>query len=245
MDIVVTGRHAQVTDRFREHLEDKLSKVPQLLPKVSRVDVVVTHEKTARNSESVEITCHAKGPVIRAEAATDDKYTALDAALDKLFERLRRVGDRRRVSRGGRRVPESVALATSRISPGSDGVALVGLPEGAAREEATSFGAVGDSPIEVREKIHASAPMTLEDALNQMELVGHDFYLFHDADTDQPSVVYRRRGWSYGVIHLKVDPGAEHDAGHAHEAFAVLAAQAAAVGAIDAGGAVGAMGHAV
>ena len=68
-----------------------------------------------------------------------------------------------------------------------------------------AFGAMGESPIEVREKVHASAPMTLEDALNQMELVGHDFYLFHDSDTGQPSVVYRRRGWSYGVIHLKVD----------------------------------------
>ncbi len=241
MDIVVTGRHAQVTDRFREHLEDKLSKVPQLLPKVSRVDVVVTHEKTARNSESVEITCHAKGPVIRAEAATDDKYTALDAALDKLFERLRRVGDRRRVSRGGRRVPESVALATSRISTESDVVALDGPSDGAGVDEATSFGAVGDSPIEVREKIHASAPMTLEEALNQMELVGHDFYLFHDADTDQPSVVYRRRGWSYGVIHLRV--GATHEpSSREHEAFEVLAAQGSAVGAISA---VDTMGHVI
>ncbi|WP_411283984.1 ribosome hibernation-promoting factor, HPF/YfiA family [Lapillicoccus sp.] len=204
MDIVVTGRHAQISDPFRQHLEEKLSKVPQLLPKVSRVDVVVTHEKTARNSESVEITCHAKGPVIRAEACTDDKYAALDAALDKLLERLRRAGDRRKVSRGGRRVPESVARATGRIAPVTDiGDAPADSPSG-EREEA-DFGAVGNSPIEVREKVHSSAPMTLEEALNQMELVGHDFFLFHDSDTDQPSVVYRRRGWSYGVIHLQVD----------------------------------------
>lgn len=211
MDIVVTGRHAQVTDRFREHLEDKLSKVPQLLPKVSRIDVVVTHEKTARSSESVEITCHAKGPVIRAEACTEDKYVALDAALDKLFERLRRVHDRKRVSRTGRRVPESVAAATSRIASETDGPERSGAAGRAETDDQAAFGAVGDSPIEVREKVHASAPMTLEDALNQMELVGHDFYLFHDADTDQASVVYRRRGWSYGVIHLKVDayPGPE------------------------------------
>jgi hypothetical protein len=56
----------------------------------------------------------------------------------------------------------------------------------------------------VREKIHATTPMALDQALYEMELVGHDFYLFHDKDTDQPSVVYRRRGWSYGVIHLDV-----------------------------------------
>jgi ribosomal subunit interface protein len=256
VDIVVTGRHTQITDRFRLHLEEKLSKVPQLLPRVSRIDVVVTHEKAVRNCEVVEITCHAKGPVIRAEACTDDLYAALDIALDKLFERLRRVSDRRRVSRAGRRVPESVARATGRLSEGTVAGGSVGTDGGAGAElgqqtaselaggaeagtsgdaagraarvrgaaglrsnvatrgrgsdAATpgvdgAFGAVGDSPIEVREKVHASAPMTLEDALNQMELVGHDFFLFHDSDTGQPSVVYRRRGWSYGVIHLKVD----------------------------------------
>ena len=70
--------------------------------------------------------------------------------------------------------------------------------------DADLFGAVGDSPIEVREKVHQSRPMTLEDALREMELVGHDFFLFLDSETGQPSVVYRRRGWAYGVIHLEV-----------------------------------------
>ncbi|MEP6648401.1 MAG: ribosome-associated translation inhibitor RaiA [Lapillicoccus sp.] len=212
MDIVVTGRHTQITDRFRMHLEEKLSKVPQLLPRVSRIDVVVTHEKAVRNCDAVEITCHARGPVIRAEACTDDLYAALDMALDKLFERLRRASDRRRVSRTGRRVPESVARATGRLTEGTVEETVGGAQqsEPAATPAADgAFGAVGDSPIEVREKVHASAPMTLEDALNQMELVGHDFYLFHDSDTGQPSVVYRRRGWSYGVIHLKVDAAEE------------------------------------
>jgi ribosomal subunit interface protein len=210
VDIVITGRHTQITDRFRAHLEEKLSKVPHLLPRVSRIDVVVTHEKAVRNCDAVEITCHAKGPVIRAEACTDDVYSALDIALDKLFERLRRASDRRRVSRTGRRVPESVAQATGRLvseaGGGPEAGALAASDQAADSDGPEgAFGAVGESPIEVREKVHASAPMTLEDALNQMELVGHDFYLFHDSDTGQPSVVYRRRGWSYGVIHLKVD----------------------------------------
>lgn len=207
MDIAVTARHTQITDRFRQHLEDKLAKVPQLSPRVSRIEVVVTHEKAVRDCEAVEITCHSKGQVIRAEACTDDPYAALDVALDKLFERLRRVSDRRKVARAGRRVPQSVAQATALAA--SDGAAPDGGDgtDGAGQAAAAEapFGAVGDSPIHVREKVHASAPMTLEDALNQMELVGHDFFLFHDSDTDQPSVVYRRRGWSYGVIHLKVD----------------------------------------
>ena len=209
MEIVVTGRRVQVPDRFRELLNERLGKVAALAPKVHRIDVVVTHEQVARGrgSERVEITCRAKGPVIRAEAALDDKYAALDAAVDKLMERLRRVNDKRRVSRG-RRVPESVAQATARIdaengsAPTAEEPAPVG---GAGPQEESRFGAVGSSPIEVREKVHTAAPMSLEDAVNQMELVGHDFFLFHDMDTDRPSVVYRRRGWRYGVLHLETE----------------------------------------
>ncbi|MHB1474232.1 MAG: ribosome hibernation-promoting factor, HPF/YfiA family [Dermatophilaceae bacterium] len=214
MEIVVTGRHVQVSERFRRHLDDKLAKVPQLAPRVQRLDVVVTHEVNKRQSKAsdrVEITCHVKGPVVRAEAVADDKYAALDIAMDKLLERLRRDHDRRRVHRG-RHVPESVAQATARLaeaptslngssdSSGSAG----GAAASGGQDNADLVGADGDSPINVREKIHASVPMSLDQALYEMELVGHDFYLFHDKDTDQPSVVYRRRRWDYGVIHLDV-----------------------------------------
>ncbi len=215
MEIVVTGRHVQIPDRFRELLEERLAKVPALTPKVHRIDVVFTHERVARGSEKVEITCHAKGPVIRAEACMDDKFAALDAAVDKLMERLRRVHDKQRVSRG-RRQPESVARATARIDAASNGAAPVTTvtPE-AQVDDLDRFGALGNSPIEVREKVHTAAPMSLEDAVNQMELVGHDFFLFHDADTDRPSVVYRRRGWSYGVLHLETDSATGADSRHA------------------------------
>ncbi len=215
MEIVVTGRHVQVPDRFRELMEERLAKVSALNPKVHRIDVVVTHERVARGSEKVEITCHAKGPVIRAEACLDDKYAALDAAVDKLMERLRRVHDKRRVSRG-RRHPESVAQATARIDGGlqatSTDPASDTAADGADAGDLDRFGALGNSPIEVREKVHTAAPMSLEDAVNEMELVGHDFFLFHDADTDQPSVVYRRRGWSYGVLHLATGASAPEPA---------------------------------
>jgi len=208
VEIVVTGRHVQVSERFRRHLDEKLAKVPQLAPRVQRLDVVVTHEVNKRQSKAcdrVEITCHVKGPVVRAEAIADDKYGALDIAMDKLLERLRRDHDRRRVHRG-RRAPESVAQATSRLAENPLG--LGGQPAAAGtlsgQDAAEVLGAQGDSPIHVREKIHATTPMGLDQALYEMELVGHDFYLFHDKDTNQPSVVYRRRGWSYGVIHLDV-----------------------------------------
>ena len=214
MEIVVTGRHVQVSERFRRHLDDKLAKVPQLAPRVQRLDVVVTHEVNKRQSkasERVEITCHVKGPVVRAEACADDKYAALDIAMDKLLERLRRDHDRRRVHRG-RHVPESVAQATARLPEvpmRSNGSSAVAPAASGGQDDADLVDADGDSPINVREKIHASVPMDLEQALYEMELVGHDFYLFHDKDTDQPSVVYRRRGWDYGVIHLDVSEARE------------------------------------
>jgi len=206
VEIVVTGRHVQVSERFRRHLDEKLAKVPQLAPRVQRLDVVVTHEVNKRQSKAadrVEITCHVKGPVVRAEAVADDKYGALDIAMDKLLERLRRDHDRRRVHRG-RRVPESVSQATSRLA--DNPLSVNGQPTGAGSglDDGDLLGADGDSPIHVREKVHATMPMGLDQALYEMELVGHDFYLFHDKDTNQPSVVYRRHGWSYGVIHLDV-----------------------------------------
>jgi ribosomal subunit interface protein len=199
VDIVVTGRHMTVSDRFRAHIEEKLSKISQLEPRTRRVEVLVSHEPNRRQAkacERVEITTYAKGPVVRAEASVEDKYAALDLAIDKLMERLRRQNDRRQVHRG-RRTPESVARATARI------VAPDGEP-GAAYPDHDG-GPFGDSPVEVREKVHRSTPMTLADALREMELVGHDFYLFHDVETDRASVVYRRRGWSYGVLHLDLD----------------------------------------
>ncbi len=200
MDIVVTGRHLTVSDRFRAHIEEKLAKVTQLAPRTRRVEVLISHEPNKRQAKScdrVEITCYAKGPVVRAEACVEDKYAALDMAIDKLMERLRRQHDRRQVHRG-RRTPESVARATARIAAPSE--------DATEQDSSSAVGdAFADSPVEVREKVHRSEPMTLADALSEMELVGHDFYLFHDLDTDRASVVYRRRGWSYGVLHLDLD----------------------------------------
>lgn len=196
MDIVITGRHVTVSDRFRRHVEEKLAKVAQLAPRARRIDVVVTHEANRRQAkacERVEITVLVKGPVIRAEACEEELYAALDIALDKLMERLRRANDRRLVRRRGTRAAEPPAEAIVARQPAD---------VRGAEPPAQAAGEFDGSPVEVREKIHRSSPMTLSDALREMELVGHDFYLFHDVETDRASVVYRRRGWSYGVLHL-------------------------------------------
>jgi ribosomal subunit interface protein len=207
VDIVVTGRHLTVSDRFRAHIEEKLAKVTQLQPRTRRIEVLVSHEPNRRQAKAcdrVEITLHAKGPVVRAEACVEEKYAALDLAIDKLMERLRRQNDKKQVHRG-RRTPESVARATARIeAPGEE------APD--HTHDDTGGDPFENSPVEVREKVHRSTPMKLDEALREMELVGHDFYLFHDVDTDRASVVYRRRGWSYGVLHLDLDGSMEdHD----------------------------------
>jgi ribosomal subunit interface protein len=201
MEILVTGRHTEVKERFRRHVLEKLAKVPQLAPRIQRLDVVVSHEGKGRQSpvrERIEITAVGKGPVVRAEAAAEDPYVALDKAYNKLLERLRRAHDRKVVGRR-RHAPDVLAqtvlsLAQAQSAPTSDGA-----PDALSEDEA------GDSPVEIREKVHRAKPMTLDQALYEMELVGHDFFLFCDSDSGHPSVVYRRRGWSYGVLRLDMD----------------------------------------
>lgn len=221
MEITVTGRKTTITDRFRRHLEGKLEKVPQLAPRVSRTDVVLTHEanpRQAKFSERVEITCHVQRTVIRAEAAADEEYAALDLAMTKLLERLRRIHDKKRISHTGKHRQTSVAEATFGLptEPLGEDDTDAG-PDDPVQAVDEALGTEGNSPIELRVKVHPSAPMSVGEALNEMELVGHDFYLFHDTESGQPSVVYRRRGWSYGVLRLEPYPDEESDSGSSEE----------------------------
>jgi len=201
MEIVVAGRHTEVQDRFRQHVEEKLSKLGALAPSAQRIDVEVTHERNPRQAdqaERIELTVVGKGPVIRAEANADDRYAALDLAIDKLAERLRRVRDRRK-DHHRRVAPDAVAAAgVAPIEPEVDPFE----PPAAALDPSVQETTLGDSPVVIREKVHAARPMAVDDALYEMELVGHDFFLFIDIETAQPSVAYRRHGWSYGVIKL-------------------------------------------
>lgn len=215
MDIVVNGRQLTISDSFRAHIEAKIAKVEQLAPRAQRVEVHVAHEKNSRQpetSERVELTVVAKGPAIRAEAMASDKYAALDLAWAKLVERLRRARDRNKVPRAGHHRKESTAEALAKM-PVADSL----VPEegeaidanASANNDQTNgrIKAEGDSPVVLREKTFNGSPIGIEEALNRMELVGHDFYLFIDEESSKPSVVYRRKGWSYGVIAL--DPELE------------------------------------
>ncbi|HEY2948173.1 MAG TPA: ribosome-associated translation inhibitor RaiA [Micromonosporaceae bacterium] len=201
MDIVVKGRNVEVPDHYRVHVAEKLQKVERYDQKLIRVDVELFHERNPRQSDTcqrVEITLFSRGPVVRAEACASDFYSALDNAITKLDTRLRRAADRRRVHRG-RRAPVSVAMATAGLLPEP-----LGNPSAnGGRGPAPAVEELDDQPWHiVREKEHPSEPMTIDDALFQMELVGHDFYLFMDKESGRPCVVYRRRAYDYGVITL-------------------------------------------
>ncbi len=206
MDVVVKGRHCEVSDRFRQHVEEKLTRLEKLNHRVIRVDVEVSKERNPRMADRairVELTMKSRGPVMRAEAAAEDKMAALDLALEKLQARMRKAADRRRIHHGSR-TPVSVAEATA-----ANGTPPSPEPEqpeeDLAREHKVGpLTVVGDGPLVVREKTHRGAPMTLDQALYEMELVGHDFFLFMDKESELPSVVYRRRGYDYGVIRLEV-----------------------------------------
>jgi ribosomal subunit interface protein len=183
-------------------VSDKLAKLGRFDRKVIRIDVEVSKETNPRLSDlsdRVELTVHSKGPVVRAEAVADDRYAALDLALERLLSRLRRAADRRRVHHGSR-TPISVARATAMTD--SDSVSVGPSEPGDAEPDEPL--ATQSGPMVVREKTHTASPMSLDQALYEMELVGHDFYLFVDEKTKAPSVVYRRRGYDYGVIHLDV-----------------------------------------
>jgi ribosomal subunit interface protein len=217
MEINITGRNLGITDRFREYASEKAEKVAHLADKALALEIKVSRHNSANGTQSgddrVELTLIGPGPLVRAECAASDKYAAFDLALAKLMQRVRRAKDRKKVHRGQHR-PVSVHEATTGafnaldVEPASADV-LVGVPSSRSDDEAEASSAASPAdaeddycPVVIRKKVYGAAPMTVDDALYHMELVGHDFYLFIDSETNRASVVYRRKGWDYGVIGL-------------------------------------------
>ena len=222
MEIIFKSRQTDVPARFREYASAKLNRLEKLDQKAIRVDVEISVERNPRQAsqkERVELTIRSPGPAIRAEAAAEDRLAALDLALAKLNSRLRRALDRKKshhaagtnavTGASASRSDSSAAVAGSSEDEEprwNDRSAVAQAePQGEALARAESVVAIqmeGDGPLVVRQKFHHAKPITIDQALLEMELVGHDFYLFHDVDEDMPSVVYRRHGYQYGVIRL-------------------------------------------
>jgi ribosomal subunit interface protein len=199
-EIVVKGRNVEIPEHFRVYVSDKLTRLERLDRTIYLFDVELDHERNRRqrkNCQHVEITARGRGPVVRGEGCADSFYAALESAVCKLENRLRRSKDRRKIHYGDK-TPVSLAEATA-IGP---------LPEtldGSGPESPQVDGAMADDHEPgriVRTKEHPATPMTIDDALSQMELVGHDFFLFHDKESDKPCVVYRRHAYDYGLIRL-------------------------------------------
>lgn len=200
MDIVVVGRHTKVSEEFRAKLIEKLKRIETVDPTAVRIDVHVIHErnpKIATERERVELTVHGQRPVVRAEAATENRFTALDIAVDRVIERLRKRHDRLS-NRHKRRLGLGKRLAFQAPYGPTSVDSWDGAPDTATREIP-----IDGTPLVIRSKIHVASPMTVSEAIDRMEMVGHDFFLFNDSESDLPSVVYRRRGWTYGVVHLQ------------------------------------------
>jgi ribosomal subunit interface protein len=218
MAVSINGLGLGITDRFRDYAIEKSEKVAHLADKALAFEVKVSrhNEKNGSNGDDrVELTLIGPGPLVRSEADGSDKYVAFDVALDKLMERIRRAKDRGKVHKSGKRRPVSLREASA------DGFKVVDItpvdPDLIERVATGSIPVVSEggteaeeewSPVVIRKKVFPATPMTVDDALYRMELVGHDFYLFIDAETDRPSVVYRRKGWDYGVIGLDLE---EHE----------------------------------
>ena len=218
MNIVFKGRHTDVLDRFRRHATAKLAKIGKLDSKVMRIDVEVCAERNPRQSqrrERVELTISSRGPAIRAEAAAEDRYAALDMAVSKLESRLRRAADRRKCRHGAHAAVRVIDLPAANAESGEPDapaeipaqrdkpeMAEAVAGDGRSGDDGVPIQAEGNGPLVVREKYHVARPMAIDQALLEMELVGHDFFLFRDTQDGRPSVVYRRRGYQYGVIRL-------------------------------------------
>ncbi len=214
MEIVVKGRNVEVPEHFRTHVAERLDRMERYDSKIIRVDVELSHEFNRRQSKTcqrVQITVAGRGPVIRSECSADSFYAALDGAAVKLENRLRRSADRRHDRQHARTHIGALVGATDAM-PG-DFSGLVPGPDNAADSEVDSAdtgrwqddhrdGVDNEPGRIVRIKDHPADPITVDQALFQMELVGHDFYLFKDADTGVCSVVYRRKGFNYGLLRL-------------------------------------------
>jgi ribosomal subunit interface protein len=198
-EVVVKGRNVEIPDHFRIYVSEKLARLERFDRTIYLFDVELDHERNRRqrkNCQHVEITARGRGPVVRGEACADSFYAALESAVCKLENRLRRSKDRRKIHYGDK-TPVSLAEATAVMPPPSTIQPTESPPplDGAALDE-------HEPGRIVRIKEHPSTPMTVDDALYEMELVGHDFFLFHDKDSDRPCVVYRRHAYDYGLIRL-------------------------------------------
>ena len=178
MRLQVKGKNVEVTDSIREYAEEKLSKLERQLADPTRVELELAVERNPSISQNhvAEATIWTKGPILRAREASADHKASIDQLVDKLERQVKRYREKRRSRR--QQVPAAE------------------LPEDAIPIE--------EEPRIVKSKQFAIKPMSAEEAVLQLELVGHDFFVFQNGDSGEVNVVYRRRDGAYGLIEPQI-----------------------------------------
>ena len=191
MSITVTGRKTTVTPALQDYVDEKIGRALEVFESAAMdADVVLrtAHNPANPNCNTCEVTVQAKGAVIRVSESADDMYAAIDAAEDKVTRQLRKYKTKIVDRRGGRSSIKKMAI---------DEIDAIELPPIQEVDD--------DDDLLVREKAVTMEPMTMEHALVQLDLLGHDFYVYFDQDAHQVQVVYRRNNGGYGVIEPHVE----------------------------------------
>lgn len=205
--VTITGRNVEVPEHFQDRVNAKLAKIEKLDPTLTFFHVELQHEPNPRreaHAQRIQITATGKGHLARAEAKEDSFYAALESAVGKLERSLRKVKVRREISRSGHRAPKSAGEIAAQLEAEAREARSAAEQEAGADPYAHLVEDLQPGQI-VRRKEHPATPMSVDDALSEMELVGHDFFLFIDEETSRPSVVYRRHAYDYGLIALDTD----------------------------------------
>jgi putative sigma-54 modulation protein len=181
MQVSITGKNLEVTNSLREYVEKKIGRLDRYLPNIvdARVELAVENTRAAKDRQIAQVTLRTRHALLRAEEASSDMFASIDAVLEKMQRQVDRFKGKRWSKRGGAEASE-VALA-----------APAGPEEEAPAEETSRISRI---------KRFQMAPMDEEEAVDQMELLGHDFYVFFNVNQNQINVVYRRTGGDYGLI---------------------------------------------
>ena len=195
MQLIVQGKNIQVTDRLREYVETKVDRLDRYLPTITDARMELASEQTRKHGDRqiAQLTVHSKGMMLRAEERSGDIFTSVDMVMDKMKRQIDRYKSKRRARfRGALSREVEPAIEEREVDA----------------EELLDEITEGDETLEgsiVRIKRFQVSPMDPEEAIEQMELLGHDFFVFYNADGGQFNVVYRRRDGNYGLIQPDID----------------------------------------
>ncbi len=183
MELILKGKNVEVTDRLREYVEQKIGKLDRYLPSISEAWVELSSEETkaAQDRQVCQVTVRSNGTILRAEERSDDMFSAIDTVLDKMYRQIARYkGKRKNRWRGAGTAVEPLPIAIGEE----------------LEEEVRNI---------VRVKRFPMTPMSPEEAVEQMELLGHDFFVFFNAEEGRINVLYRRKGGNYGLLQPELD----------------------------------------